>query len=133
VPKDDEMVIWGWPKDQSRYLANLWLKYKIQDTDFERFWAQQDGKCACGKEFAHPLRQITGRMGYMPQVDHEHRKDADGEELPCEHEDVRGLLCQRCNRLLGTLRDNKDILLGLLKHLQRHGRQREISDEGFRL
>ena len=124
MPKDDEQIFWGWAADTNRkeyeYWRGLYVRYRLDSEGFERFWQEQNGRCVCGREFAHPTRRRV-QKGYQPQVDHKHRKGPDGKVLQCETADVRGLLCQRCNRLLGVFRDNIDVVAGLLKHLQRHG------------
>lgn len=112
--KEQELVGWGWAGKQ--WLPQQWIKYRLQQPDWEQLWAEQSGCCAgCGEEFAHPLRK-EGRVGLKPQTDHLHIK---GKQ--CEREDVRGLLCGRCNTLLGKIRDNMVVLKGLLAYLKKYG------------
>jgi hypothetical protein len=116
-----ERIGWGWSKNRGAYLSNLWQTYRLKADGFEKFWAEQDGKCAgCAAEFAHPHRKEM-RLGVKPQVDHEHRYDAAGLELQCEAEDVRGLLCSDCNNLLRKVRDQAITLRRLSAYLQAHG------------
>jgi len=120
MPKHGELIPPGC-SNQGRYGQHMFEKYKINCQDFEQFWGVQNGQCAgCKKQLAHPWRK-EGPFGVQAQIDHIHRYDESGNELPCRYEDVRGLLCARCNSLLGKLRDNKDILKGLLFYLQRSG------------
>ena len=112
--KEQEQVSWGWGPKQ--FLPQLWIHYKLQQTDYEALWARQGGCCAgCKVEFAHPLRREM-RTGVKPEVDHLHV-----EGRRCERQDVRGLLCRQCNQFLGKIRDNKDRLRSLLDYLIQHG------------
>jgi len=115
----DDATAWGWGL-HSNYLHNIWTRYKINNQHINRMWAEQDGKCVCGREFAHPLRKEL-RTGFKPEIDHKHRFDPKGKELPCTADDVRGLLCSRCNALLGKIRENIDVLGGLLAYLRKNG------------
>lgn len=108
--KDDDkkLVAWGWAGIS--YLSKMWQTYRINLEDFNKFWDNQEGKCAgCGKEFAHPKRKEM-KMGYKPEVDHCHKSGK-----------VRGLLCRRCNDLLGKVQDNQDVMRNLVEYLKRNG------------
>jgi hypothetical protein len=119
MPKHDEEILPGWC-NYSKYMQHLWWSYKINNQDIERFWKEQEGKCsACRRQLAHPWNRERPK-GLKPEVDHKHRFDEAGKEIPCTKEDVRGLLCARCNTLLGKLRDNIDILNGLFMYLKRY-------------
>lgn len=50
-----------------------------------------------------------------------HNKD----KLPCEAQDVRGLLCRHCNDFLGKIEDNYETLNNLANYLKNHGRRHE--------
>jgi hypothetical protein len=85
----------------------LWDYYKLTPEKFEKMKEDQEGKCACG-------RVLKGRTDI--HVDHDHsccfRKSCG----KC----VRGLLCQRCNTVLGMLEEDKRLLpLYLLQYLER--------------
>lgn len=117
--KEKELIGWGWAP--TGYLPGLWVRYKITSNVFENFWTQQEGKCAgCKVEFAHPLRKLL-QLGVKCEVDHKHNKD----KLPCEAQDVRGLLCRRCNDFLGKIEDNYETLNNLANYLKNHGRRYE--------
>lgn len=109
-------------------MQHLWKTYKITNVEYDQMWTEQNGRCACTKEFAHPF-QRSWRIGVKPEVDHEHKYDEEGNELSCTAADVRGLLCQRCNSLLGKMRDNMDILAGLLQHLEKYKNQNVVEDD----
>lgn len=111
---EQEEISWGWAKPQ--WLKNQWVTYKLTHSEWKKLWERQNGRCAgCGKELAHPLLKEL-RKGLKPETDHLHR-----EGKQCETADVRGLLCHRCNSFLGKIRDNMDILQGLLLYLKQHG------------
>lgn len=112
--KEQEIVGWGWAGKQ--WLPQQYINYRLQQPQWEQMWMEQEGKCAgCGENLAHPLKK-TGQTGLKPQTDHVHV-----EGRHCEAADVRGLLCGRCNNFLGKIRDNMDILAGLLAYLRKHG------------
>ena len=77
----------------------LHSRYGITVEEYDRMFAEQDGKCAiCGvKVEKHRLC-----------VDHDH---ATGK--------VRGLLCRLCNRHLGGFRDSIDLLRRAIAYLER--------------
>lgn len=81
---------------------NAWLKYKYGITleEYNRMFDSQEGKCAiCGSE-------EPGRNNTNFAVDHDH-----------ETEEVRGLLCHRCNMGLGYFMDDPELLLKAAKYL----------------
>jgi len=71
--------------------------YDISLEQFEEMLESQDGKCAgCHADFDNDVK-----------VDHDHSTD-----------EVRGLLCQTCNLLLGHAYDNPEILRNLAEYLE---------------
>jgi hypothetical protein len=76
---------------------HLRAKYGLADGDYDRMYAQQDGRCA-----------ICGTSCDKLNVDHDH---ATG--------DVRGLLCQHCNIALGWLRDDPERAAATALYLKR--------------
>ena len=117
----DELVPWGYAKEAT-WKQNIWLSYKLNAQGWRALWDKQGGKCAgCLTEFAHPVDK-QARFGVKAQVDHRHKKGETGiVGMDCKTEDVRGLLCGPCNRLLGTLQDNKAQLERLAAYLKQHG------------
>lgn len=115
--KEAELVPWGWAAERkTNYWPNLFIKYRVTSTDFKGLWDRQQGKCAgCKGALAHPVMKGM-EMGLRPEVDHKHIVGSH-----CELKDVRGLLCHRCNKFLGAVRDNQDILGNLLQYLKAHG------------
>lgn len=119
MAKDGELLPWGYaPKT---WMRDIWLQYKLTHEKWKLFFERQNGKCAgCGKDFAHPTTKDMNRAGVKSQVDHRHRW-VNGVEQQCETEDVRGLLCAPCNRLLGVINDNRTTLQNLVNYLKQHG------------
>ena len=82
----------------------LW-RYGIRPEDYERLLDEQGGTCAaCGEPETYQRNGKTVRLS----VDHCHETGL-----------VRGLLCGRCNRALGILRDSKRALAGLVVYLSK--------------
>ena len=88
-------------KDLQKY--NLWSKYRLTEEAYRDMVNKFDGACwACGEK--HP------RMC----VDHDHACcDREGSCGKC----VRGLLCDPCNRALGTIGDDANRLQMLINYL----------------
>lgn len=76
-------------------------KYGLSKEEYLALFEKQGNKCAiCGIELTKDVR---------PCVDHNH-----------ETNKVRGILCTRCNSLLGFARENIDILKGAIKYLKKN-------------
>lgn len=113
--KEQQMYAWGYAVG-SQWQSNMWTKYKLTTSEWRELWEKQRGRCAgCREEFAHPLERGT-RQGLKAEVDHRHV-----EGRACETQDVRGLLCRRCNDFLGKVQDNRVLLQNLLNYLKAHG------------
>ena len=87
----------------SKYLNRLYqkkTKYNLSESEYKSLFVQQDNKCAiCGNEFNAQLKGF---------VDHNHATGA-----------VRGLLCTKCNTLLGMANDNIEILNNAIEYIKR--------------
>lgn len=81
-----------------KYIRNLFLQkhYGITLKQYNRLYKQQHGKCLICKR----------KSKFTLHVDHDHKT-----------EKVRGLLCRRCNRLLGLAHDKKEILYECINYL----------------
>lgn len=91
------------PEDSRRW--QLWSRYRLRPRDFDALWETQAGKCgACSKDLL-PL----GRQGNATAIDHCHNSDK-----------IRGLLCNRCNRVLGMCNEDVKVFQGLAKYLKIH-------------
>lgn len=77
-------------------------KYGITEEDYERMFIAQNGRCAiCNTDTP------TGKWKRFA-VDH------------CHHTGlVRGLLCNECNRGMGLLKDNAELLRKAANYLER--------------
>lgn len=96
-----------WNKDnQDRRKINSmnhsWKKIGIKDftyTDYEDLLVKQDFKCKICNTHQLDLKKTLS-------VDHDH-----------ETGKARGLLCQRCNSVLGMAKDNIEILKSAIQYL----------------
>jgi hypothetical protein len=77
------------PKEK-KWNAHLQNRYGITNDDYLKLLSNQKGVCKICKEKSTRLRLL---------VDHNHKTGK-----------VRGLLCERCNSLLGRVNDNSQIL-----------------------
>ena len=71
---------------------NLKRKYNITQEQYDELYNKQNGCCAICKKHQSELKKILG-------VDHNHKTGK-----------IRGLLCDNCNKGLGCLKDDKDII-----------------------
>lgn len=77
-------------------------RYGIDIQDFNTMFLKQEGKCGiCGKH--------QGQLSRTLSVDHDH---ATGK--------VRELLCDLCNRAIGYLKEDENLLLAAIEYLRRH-------------
>lgn len=84
-------------------------KYGITPKDFDRLYAAQSGRCTgCGIHQSELDKRIS--------VDHCHTT-----------KEVRGLLCQPCNMILGLAKDDVNTLNTLVKYLLKH--KSELADQ----
>lgn len=99
-------------KERSKETRHRWsLKntYGITHEDYQRLLDEQGGVCAvCGEDEPNE----HGRTGtkFRLAVDHCHDTGR-----------VRGLLCQKCNRAIGLLRDDSGLLRKAIDYLERGG------------
>ena len=94
-----------WRKDNPEKIKQVARKASIKRNhglsyeDWLQLWENQDGKCAiCGKFF------ITPSNAY---VDHDHKTD-----------EIRGLLCNKCNWGLGMYDDDPELLMSAIRYLK---------------
>ncbi len=98
-----QMAIWRAANPErhaaARRRSDLWLSYGLTPEAHQAMHDSQGGACAiCGS---------TGGARAL-HVDHDH---ATGR--------VRGLLCNTCNRCLGLLKDDADVLRSAIAYLER--------------
>ena len=90
---------------QKNYHQEIVRKYKINFDWFDKQFELQKGLCmTCSKELLGTDKQNK------PHVDHCHTTGK-----------VRGILCNRCNTVLGLCLDNKELLVNLKGYLECHG------------
>jgi hypothetical protein len=81
-------------------------KYQMTTTDYDSMLSDQNGVCAiCGEP---ETSKIHGKVIPL-SVDHDHTMGT-----------VRGLLCARCNRMLGMADDRIELLFAAMGYLQTH-------------
>lgn len=85
--------------EKQRKAARLRCDYGIDLEDYERMVAEQGGACAIC------MQPERGKFGKLV-VDHDHVSDI-----------VRGLLCQRCNHMVGHSREDPAILHSAIEYL----------------
>jgi hypothetical protein len=86
---------------------NLMYSFGISLEQYEQMEAAQGGVCAvCGQ----PEREIHPRSGKRRNlaVDHDHNTNQ-----------IRGLLCNACNRGIGLLNDDPEMLRAAIAYLER--------------
>lgn len=92
-------------KDAQRHYG-LKRYYGLTGEEYGQMVADQKGVCAiCEKP---ETAMANGKMKPL-SVDHNHTTGK-----------LRGLLCDRCNHMLGHARENRDVLLSAIKYLDHH-------------
>ena len=88
------------------YRQELVRKYGVEPQWFDDQLQRQENSCMCCKrQFQWGHKQTT------PHVDHCH-----------DSQEVRGILCNRCNTVLGLCEDNTELLTTLARYLRKwHG------------
>lgn len=77
-------------------------RYGLSHEDWLIMWKDQDGRCIiCGKSFDKPSDAC---------VDHNHETD-----------EIRGLLCNRCNLGLGIFDDDPELMISAAEYLDKVG------------
>lgn len=80
--------------------------YGITLKEYNKKFEEQNGLCTICDE--PEIMKIKGKSVSLA-VDHSHTSNT-----------VRGLLCVKCNRALGMLRESKDILIKAVKYLDQY-------------
>lgn len=93
-----------WANANKDRIRNSHLKYHygITTEDYNRMFNSQDGKCAICNTHQSELDKVLS-------VDHNHTTNK-----------VRGLLCVNCNHALGALREDSQIINGMLNYLKQY-------------
>jgi hypothetical protein len=88
---------WAVEGGRAGWRNNLMRKLGVTEENYNQMFTDQDGKCAICEEEQPHMRLA---------VDHDH-----------ETNEIRGLLCDRCNRGIGFMRDNPDLLIKAASYL----------------
>lgn len=96
------------PEERALYSREWTLnrKYNIGKVEYDAMLVKQNGVCAICCEAEVFINKKTGKLQEF-SVDHDHETSA-----------VRGLLCVRCNRMLGYARDDQGILRRAIRYLE---------------
>lgn len=106
--------VYKWRTNQVEYLRQYERKrtlrrYGLTLESYEVLLSSQAGRCAiCGTPST--IRNLS--------VDHDHRCCPDHKKScgRC----VRGLLCDRCNQVIGLLDDNPELAVSVASYLEKH-------------
>lgn len=91
-------------KEAQHHKDNLRLSFGITPEDYYKMFYKQNGLCAiCGKPESAKRRGKTVRLA----VDHDHETNI-----------IRGLLCTKCNLMIGYAKDNITILASAIRYLE---------------
>jgi hypothetical protein len=97
--KNAEYVRRHYAKKPDGYYSQTLKKYGLTLEDYHALVEQQDGLCL--------VCNVAPEEGERLVVDHCHKKGH-----------VRGLLCQRCNRSIGSFQDDPDLLRAAASYLE---------------
>jgi hypothetical protein len=82
-------------------------KYGVDESGFDVLWFAFNGKCGiCEKELKQPTK-TRGQSLDVVAIDHDH-----------DTGNVRGLLCNACNKAIGLLSDDINILKRAIQYLE---------------
>jgi Recombination endonuclease VII len=91
-----------------QFYRNVKQKYGLDRHEIDEMIKACEGRCPCCKA---PLSKICGGMA-GPAVDHDH-------SVGKGRKSVRGIVCKRCNLVLGHASDQPGILQACARHLRR--------------
>lgn len=107
--KERQKTRWKSRTPQRRLEQHLKHKYGISHAEFAEAWDRQGGKCAiCVTQLPDLMVYDNRRRGYA--IDHNH-----------ETMKFRGILCLKCNSLLGMACDSARILASAIGYLEKNG------------
>lgn len=95
--------------ERKAYRVRFYKQLGITQEDYEKMFFQQEGRCwIC---LAGPATHKTSPDKLLI-VDHDH-----------ETGEVRGLLCQKCNKALGLFRDDLGLVVRAVDYLVKHAKE----------
>ena len=107
--KERQKTRWDSRSPKRRLEQHLKYKYGITHDEFYAAWNLQDGKCSiCSVELPDLMVYEDRRRGYA--IDHNHDTGK-----------FRGILCLKCNSLLGMANDSPEILAKAIIYLEING------------
>lgn len=107
--KERQKTRWASRSPKRRLEQHLKYKYGVTHDQFYTAWNSQDGKCAiCLSELPDLMVYENRRRGYA--IDHNH-----------DTGEFRGILCLKCNSLLGMANDSPRILAKAIGYLESNG------------
>ena len=98
----DAKIAREYRKTKKANKARLCRLYDITPEEWQRMFDKQEGKCLICETHQSDLKQTLN-------VDHCHETGI-----------VRGLLCGPCNQALGIMKDNRNIVLRMVKYIDNH-------------
>lgn len=98
---------WAWTSEITKRRWYLKKKYGLSVEDYQTLFDKQDGKCACCSTRLNIVKSNNGHDTAC--VDHNHKTGK-----------VRGLLCNHCNRALGLLKEDAEVMKKLISYLETH-------------
>ena len=107
--KEKQKNVWTSRTPKKRLEQHLKFKYGVSHAEFMEAWSNQNGCCAiCEGVLPDLMVYENRRRGYA--IDHNHQTN-----------EFRGILCLKCNSLLGMANDSADILLKAISYLKEKG------------
>lgn len=107
--KHKQKTYWSSRTPLKRLEQHLKYKYGISHEEFCKAWDDQSGNCKiCESELPDLMMYDNRRRGYA--IDHNH-----------ETGEFRGILCLKCNSLLGMASDSVDVLKSAIQYLMENG------------
>jgi len=87
--------------------AHFKRQYNLTLEEYDQMFKDQNGCCKICNTSQTKLKKILC-------VDHDHKTGL-----------VRGLLCHNCNRMLGSAKDSKEVLLNAIEYLKQRAASKE--------
>lgn len=107
--KQKQKAFWGSRAPKKRLEQHLKYKYGVSHSEFVAEWERQKGCCAICTDVLPDLMAYENRnRGYA--IDHNH-----------ETKEFRGILCLKCNTLLGMAKDSVEVLARAITYLEEKG------------
>ena len=93
--------------------------FNITNKKFNIFLENQNYRCGiCGRLFEDLFKKYNDKTTVRtPRIDHDHKTGK-----------IRGILCNRCNMLLGRAVDNRFILIKAINYLNKNKKKRIRKD-----